>query len=73
MLALILFVLGCFVGWKVGRRYQDFQDLMLARRVAKIVDQRERFAKDHDEYEKWERQDERIGKASAKLREELEQ
>lgn len=71
MLAVALFILGCFVGWKLGRRYQDFQDLMLARRVAKIVDQRDRFAKEQGEYEKWERQDERIRKANDNLREEL--
>ncbi|WP_156332334.1 hypothetical protein [Paenibacillus sp. JCM 10914] len=44
---------------------------MLARRVAKIVDQRDRFAKEQGEYEKWERQDERIRKANDNLREEL--
>ncbi|WP_157660339.1 hypothetical protein [Burkholderia ubonensis] len=59
------------MGIKFGRRYQDFQDLMLARRVAKIVDQRDRFAKEQQEYEKWERQDERIRKVNDNLREEL--
>ncbi|KVV25792.1 hypothetical protein WK79_10915 [Burkholderia ubonensis] len=71
MLAIALFILGLFVGIKFGRRYQDFQDLMLARRVAKIVDQRDRFAKEQQEYEKWERQDERIRKVNDNLREEL--
>jgi hypothetical protein len=46
MLAILLFVLGLFAGYKFGRRYQDFQDLMLARRVAKIIDQREKFQKE---------------------------
>lgn len=73
MLAIAMLVLGLIVGWKIGRRYQDFQDLMMARRVAKIVDQRERFAKEHEEYAKWERQDERIGKVNAQLKEELGQ
>lgn len=71
MLAILLFVLGLFAGYKFGRRYQDFQDLMLARRVAKIIDQREKFQKEQQEYEKWERQDERIRKVNDNLREEL--
>lgn len=72
MLAIFMFLLGMFAGYKFGRKYQDFQDLMLARRVAKIIDQREKFAKEHQEYEKWERQDERIGKLDRHLKEELE-
>lgn len=71
MLAICLFILGMFAGYKFGRKYQDFQDLMLARRVAKIIDQREKFAKEHEEYEKWERQDERIRKVNTDLKEEL--
>lgn len=71
MLAILLFALGLFAGYKFGRKYQDFQDLMLARRVAKIIDQRDKFQKEQQEYEKWERQDERIRKVNDNLREEL--
>ncbi|MNP40914.1 hypothetical protein D3C76_1345860 [compost metagenome] len=71
MLAIVMFVLGGFVGWKVGRRYQDFQELMLARRISKLVIQRDKFAKEQDEYERWERQDERIRKVNSKIGDEL--
>lgn len=72
MLYIVLFAVGLFAGWKLGRKYQDFQDIMLARRVAKIVDQRERFEKERAEYEKFEKQDERIRKVNERLKEELE-
>ncbi|MNW44042.1 hypothetical protein D3C74_212590 [compost metagenome] len=72
MLYIFIFCLGLFGGWKLGRRYQDFQDLMLARRVAKIVDQRDKFQKDQEDYLKYERQDERIRKINNKIAEELE-
>lgn len=71
MLAIVMFILGGLVGWKVGRRYQDFQELMLARRISKLVVQREKFQKEQSEYEKWERDDERIGKVNKKIEGEL--
>lgn len=71
MLAIVMFILGGFVGWKVGRRYQDFQELMLARRISKLVVQREKFQKEQAEYEKWERDDDRIGKVNKKIEGEL--
>lgn len=71
MLAIFTFCLGAFAFFKIGRKYQDFQDLMLARRVAKLVDQRERFQKEQIEYDKYERQDERIRKVNSKIEEEL--
>lgn len=73
MLAVLMFILGGFVGWKVGRRYQDFQELMLARRISKLVVQREKFSKEQAEYEKWERDDERISKVNRRMEEELTQ
>lgn len=72
MLAILMFVLGSIVGWKVGRRYQDFQELMLARRISKLVVQREKFAKEQSEYEKWERDDARIGELSKRIEGELQ-
>lgn len=71
MLAIAMFIVGGFFGWKIGRRYQDFQELMLARRISKLVVQREKFAKEQEEYEKWERDDARIGKVNKKIEEEL--
>jgi hypothetical protein len=56
MIAIVMF----FLGWKLGRKYQDFQDLMIARRVAKLVDQRETVSKERDQFERWERQDKRL-------------
>lgn len=73
MVALLMFILGGIVGWKVGRRYQDFQELMLARRISKLVVQRDKFTKEQVEYEKWERDDARIGKVNRKIEEELTQ
>ncbi|MEN1990817.1 hypothetical protein [Paenibacillus hubeiensis] len=71
MLALFTFCLGAFAFFKIGRKYQDFQDLMLARRVARLVDQREKFQREQAEYEKYERQDERIRKVNEKIGEEM--
>lgn len=71
MLALLTFVLGGILFWKLGRRYQDFQELMLARRISKLVAQREKFSKEQAEYEKWERDDDRIGKVNKKIEGEL--
>lgn len=41
-----------FMFWKLGRKYSDFQDIMLARRVAKLVSQREQISKDQVDYER---------------------
>ena len=62
MTAIIVGILAFYVGWKLGRKYQDFQDIMLARRVAKLVEQREKVNKEREEFERWERQDARLAK-----------
>jgi uncharacterized membrane protein len=72
MVAIVAFLIGSFAFFKIGRKYQDFQDLMLARRVAKLVDQRDRFQREQVEYEKYERQDEHIRKVNSKIEEELQ-
>lgn len=59
---IIIALVALFLGFKLGRKYQDFQDLMLARRVSKLVIQREQLAKEQEDYERWERQDRRLGK-----------
>lgn len=51
-----------WVGWKLGRKYQDLQDIMLAKRVARILDQGKMLAKDKEDYDRWVRQDEKISK-----------
>lgn len=56
-----------WMGWRLGRKYQDFQDLMIARRVAKLVDQREQVAKDREQYEAWAERDRRIGTVRKEL------
>lgn len=43
----------------------------MARRVAKLIDQRERFQKEQQEYEKFERQDERLRKLNEKIEGEI--
>lgn len=60
---IIIAVVMLWVGWRLGRKYQDFQDLMIARRVAKLVDQREQVSKEREQYEKWAERDRRIGVA----------
>lgn len=34
-------ILFSWVSFKLGRKYQDFQDLMFARRIARLLKQRE--------------------------------
>lgn len=59
----ILIAIAClYVGFKLGRKYQDMQDLIVARRVAKLVDQRQQLAKERDDYDRWEQQDKRLRK-----------
>lgn len=55
-----------WLGWRLGRKYQDFQDLMIARRVAKLVDQRDQVSKEREQYEKWAERDRRIATAGGK-------
>lgn len=71
MFAILGFLVGGVVFWNLGRRYQDFQDLMLARRVSKLVVQREQLAKEQADYERYERQDARLRKLNEKLEEEI--
>lgn len=49
-----------FMGWKLGRKYQDLQDIMLARRVTKIIEQGNSLQREKEQYEKWQKQHERI-------------
>lgn len=59
----IVVAIVCFyTGYKIGRKYQDFTDLMMARRMAKIIDQRDQLEKERKEYERWERQEKKIQK-----------
>jgi len=62
MITIIYIIATAVIFWKLGRRYQDFQDLMLARRVSKIVMQREQFEKDHSDYERFEAIEKRMKK-----------
>jgi hypothetical protein len=49
---IICMVVTAFISFKLGRVYTDFQDLMIARRVSKIVMQRDQIQKEQTEYEK---------------------
>lgn len=40
------------ISFKLGRKYQDFADLMLARRVSKLISQREQIRKEQEEWNK---------------------
>lgn len=66
--ALVMF----FLGWRLGRKYQDFADLMLARRVAKLVEQREQIEKEREQFERYERQDKRLRRMMEADKEEVE-
>lgn len=66
---IICITLSFFVAWKLGRKYQDFTDIMLAKRVAKLIDQREQVEKDRIEYEKWVNQDKKIANKVQQIKE----
>lgn len=59
---IVLACIAAFVGWKCGRKYQDFQDIMLARRVAKIVEQGRALQHDKEQYQRWQKAETRIAK-----------
>lgn len=68
MITIVYIIVFFVAGWKLGRKYQDFQDLMLARRVSKLVVQREQLAKDKTDYERYEEVEKRInGRAKRDL------
>lgn len=46
-------VLFLLIGFWLGQRYADFKELMMARRVAKLIEERQRIAREQDE---WNRQ-----------------
>jgi hypothetical protein len=52
MITLLVGLVFLFIGMKLGARYQDFQDIMLARRVSKIINQGKQFQEDKEQYEK---------------------
>lgn len=60
MITIVYVMATAIIFWKLGRKYQDFQDIMLARRVSKLVSQREQLQKEQDDYERYERQDRKI-------------
>lgn len=69
MVTILCSLVMLVMGFKLGRKYQDFQDLMLARRVSKLVGQREQLSKEQDEYEKYVRQDKRLSRLADRGRE----
>lgn len=49
-------VLNGWVSFVLGRKYQDMQDIMLARRVAKLIEQRKKVAQGSEEWTEIEEQ-----------------
>jgi hypothetical protein len=62
MLYIVIAILCTWVGFVFGKKYQDFMDLLLARRVAKLIEQRDSIQKDREQFERWEEQDKRIAR-----------
>lgn len=44
-------ILSAWVSFTLGRKYQDLQDVLLARRVAKLVEQRRKVKLDNDAWD----------------------
>lgn len=59
---IICSIIFFWVGWRLGRKYQDFEDIMMARRIAKLIEQREQIGKERTDFDRWEKQDKRMGK-----------
>lgn len=55
----ILIGIACFI---VGRKYQELADLMMARRIAKLVEQRNKVADEKEQFDRYVERDQRIGK-----------
>lgn len=73
MITLIVGIVMLFAGFKLGRVYQDFQDIMLARRVSKLVSQREQLSKEQDDYDRAVKLDRKIARRELRLLEESEE
>jgi hypothetical protein len=48
--------------FSLGRKYQDFQDIMLARRVARLIDQRKQVREGNEVFEEAQALDPRVAK-----------
>lgn len=59
MLIAIGFIFCAWVFFVLGKKYQDLQDIMLARRVAKLIDTRESLNKEREQFERWAEQEAR--------------
>ncbi|MGO0063939.1 hypothetical protein ACTID9_28725 (plasmid) [Brevibacillus fluminis] len=46
------YVVCFFMAFFLGRKYQELMDLMMARRIAKMVSQSEQIAKEKAEYDR---------------------
>lgn len=51
----------------IGRKYQEFSDLMLARRISKMVRTSEKIASDVEQYEKAVRIDNKLSKRNQRI------
>jgi hypothetical protein len=53
---IISIMFTAYIGFVLGRKYQDLQDILLARRVAKLVDQRKIVNHDRQQWDQAEEQ-----------------
>lgn len=48
---IVSLVVFSWAGFVLGRKYQDLQDVMMARRVKKLIEQRKQVHDNNDEWE----------------------
>ncbi|MCL6456520.1 MAG: hypothetical protein K6T85_00795 [Gorillibacterium sp.] len=58
-------VIGFTFFW-LGLKYGELRDIMLARRISRLMAQQAGVQQDMDDYAKWQRQDAKIGKEAMK-------
>lgn len=56
------YVIVAILFFLIGRKYQEFSDVMLARRISRLVKSSDKIAKDQEDFERWEKHDRRIAK-----------
>lgn len=67
------YIVCAFAFFWVGLKYGELRDIMLARRISRLVAQQQGVQKDQEDYERWQRQDKRIGKRQRERERELEE
>lgn len=60
MLYLLVALIVAFPAFKLGMKYKDFQDLMTARRLKKLMEEQEQFKKEMEDYERAEEMEKKL-------------